>query len=128
KITWELYEFQIQHLNDSEDAKKRDLYDMYKLLTEIEIPLIPILCEMEDTGISIDEKFANSLADLCNKQLEGVMERFIDYTNDFDLSTLPAEKRSKLGTTINIGSPTQLAIIIYDYLKLNSVDRRSPRG
>src|SRR5690606_11452013 len=84
--------------------------------------------EMEDTGISIDEKFANSLADLYNKQLEGVMERFLEYTNDFDLSTLPAEKRSKLGTTINIGSPTQLAIIIYDYLKLNSVDRRSPRG
>lgn len=37
-------------------------------------------------------------------------------------------KSEQLETPINVASPLQLAILIYDVLKFPSVDKKSPRG
>lgn len=129
KMTWELYEFQEKFLNpESNVCKERDLVGVARVWHEIELPIIPYLCEMEDTGVPIDEKVAKELSDKYNAMLIQAESDVQEHIQKIDLSVLPLEERSKLTNPINPGSPQQLAIIFYDALKWKSTDRRKPRG
>lgn len=129
KMTYELYQFQKQFLDpESPKCVEKELDDVARLLNEIEIPLIEHICQMEDTGVSIDDKKASELSEKYHEMLEVAEQRFQEEVRKIDLSRLTVEQMSKLSDPINVGSPTQLAIIIYDALKMTSTDKRKPRG
>ena len=73
-----------------------------KLMNEVEIPLVPVLAEMEWTGISID---VDGFAEL-KKRFEGERLR------------LEATIHKTAGREFNINSPIQLREILFDGLKL----------
>ena len=80
-----------------------------RIYQEIELPLIDILFEMENEGISVDNQKLSDISSQINQKLK---------TLEDNIYTLTSEK-------INLNSPKQLAELIYDKLKLSNSNKRS---
>jgi DNA polymerase I len=76
--------------------------ELTSLLTQVEMPLIPVLTEMEYNGIRIDIPFLNDFSLELEKRIELLQQQI------YQLS----------GTTFNINSPKQLGVILFEELKL----------
>ena len=73
-----------------------------KLFTEVEMPLVPVLMEMERTGVLLDLEFLQKMsADLAAR-----------------LKELEAQIQAHVGAPLNIASPQQLADALFNKLKL----------
>jgi DNA polymerase-1 len=74
--------------------------DQMRVLTDVELPLIPVLAEMENNGVCVDR---NVLKDF-SKQLEVTIDSTARHI--FELA----------GMEFNIGSPKQLGEVLFDKL------------
>ncbi len=133
KITYELYEFQKPFLTENDPiCIERDLTGPAFVFNHIEMPLINIVAQMEDTGVAFDFDFAEKLSKEYNEKLKLVEERFYKICDNFgqDLDDYRARNgaANKLGYPINISSPTQIAILLYDVLGIEPPDKSKPRG
>lgn len=79
--------------------KKTGLYD---LLKDVEIPLVPVLMDMEMRGICVDKQKLKKLSESFGKQLESLENRIYDIA----------------GEKFNIKSSRQLGYILFEKLKL----------
>jgi DNA polymerase-1 len=88
---------------------ERELRDksLFNLFTEIEMPLVEVLAQMELTGIKLDLEILNKLS----KDLE---ERLIKLIEDIYEAS---------GSQFNINSPKQLRDILFEKLKLPIIKR-----
>ncbi|MDH5181662.1 MAG: DNA polymerase I, partial [Gammaproteobacteria bacterium] len=82
-----------------------------KVFNEIEMPLLPILAQMEYTGVLIDTK-------LLAEQSKQLAKR---------LQELEREAYNVAGEEFNLGSPKQIQTIFFDKLKL-PVIAKTPKG
>ncbi|WP_310427410.1 DNA polymerase I [Chamaesiphon sp. VAR_48_metabat_135_sub] len=82
------------------------------LLQEIEQPLEPILAEMEDRGINIDAEYLQTLSVILAK----------------DLDRIEAETYALAGEKFNLGSPKQLAQILFEKLELDTKGIRQTKS
>lgn len=124
-ITYKLYQFQNQFIGT----------EKYKGLSEvfftIEMPLIPVIADMENTGITIDTKFANSLSEKYHKQMDDIEAEVYAEMKTYDEAISKYKVKNpghKLSEPISISSPTQLAILLYDIIGVKPVDKEKPRG
>ena len=133
EITYELYEFQKPFLTiDDPICIERELTGVASVFREIEMPIVPIIAEMEDTGVAFDFEFVEELSKKYHKQLEEIEREFYECVDEF-ADRIEKYRRavgvaSKLGDPINISSPTQIAILLYDILEIDAVDAKTPRG
>lgn len=74
------------------------------LFEKIEMPLVPVLADMEITGIAVDVTFLKTMAKRVRK----------------DLVRLEEKIHTVAGTTFNISSPLQLKTVLFEKLKLSS--------
>jgi DNA polymerase I len=79
------------------DISKRNLNT---LLEDIELPLISVLCEMEETGIFVDKAELQVLSDTTRVELDALCETIYEMA----------------GETFNLNSPKQLGEILYGKL------------
>lgn len=132
-ITFLLYLFQRPFLTaDDPICIERDLVGVSYVFHEIEMPIIPVVADMEDTGIYLDLKKAKHLEELYTKQLD---ERWDDiykildtFGADLDAYRKRMGTRNKLPYPVNMKSPDQVAIVLYDILKIEPPDADKPRG
>lgn len=118
-MTAEVFEFQRPYLDGtSSQCLSQNLVETSNLYRK-EMDLIPYLAAMEDTGVSIDKELGAKLSTTYKKRLDKVQKETSDIIKQFDLSKLPPELRGKLSNPINIGSPDQLGIVLYDVLGLS---------
>ena len=82
-----------------------------KVLTEIEIPLIPVLARMEQAGVLIDGK-------ILRQQSSELAKRMLE---------LEKQAHEAAGQPFNLGSPKQLQQILFEELEL-PVIRKTPKG
>jgi DNA polymerase I len=102
-ITLQLHQTLWQQL--SEIATLKSVYE------EIEQPLVPILLEMEETGVLVDRKMLNTQSgELARKMI-----------------ALEAKAHELAGGPFNLGSPKQLQQILFEQLGL-PVIRKTPKG
>lgn len=132
-ITYELYKFQEPFLTkDHPTCIERNLQGVAYVFREIEMPLINIVARMEDTGIALDLEYARGLEEKYGQELEKVEQEFFEelaqYKDDIDQYRKQMGPACKLDERINLNSPTQLAILLYDVLGITPVDKKSPRG
>ena len=80
---------------------------MFKLFREIEMPLVPILGNMEITGIKVDVNILKKMADKLNKRLIELR------TTIYQIA----------GAEFNINSPKQLSKILFEKLNLPVVKK-----
>ncbi|MBT8073587.1 MAG: DNA polymerase I [Xanthomonadales bacterium] len=82
-----------------------------KVLTQLEIPLVPVLARMEQAGVLIDGKILlQQSSELAKRMLE-----------------LEGEAHEAAGQPFNLGSPKQLQHILFEVLEL-PVIRKTPKG
>ena len=132
EITFELYEYQKQFLDkNSQKCIDKELQDVADLFRQIEMPLITVVADMEDSGICVDIDYLNTLSEKYNKLLlekEAVFYNLCDKYSDKIEKYRLEHPDNKLGSLINIASPTQIAILLYDILKEKPVPKQPPRG
>lgn len=126
-MTYELYKFQERALN------REDLAGLKNTFSTIEMPLVPIVAEMEETGNCIDLDHAKYLeekySEILNRTLSKVYEEIEVFSYDINqFRKKRPDLAVKLENPINVASPTQLAILLYDILNLKSSDKKKPRG
>jgi len=92
----------IKALHDKQAAELAKVPKLPKLAADIEWPVIPVLARMEHTGIELDTKYLAKFAD-----------EVADLISDYEQQIYGHADRE-----FNIGSPTQLAEILFDKLKL----------
>jgi DNA polymerase-1 len=80
-----------------------------KLIDEIEFPLIFILAEMERHGISVDVKFLKEKSAIVQLKIDELKSRIMEYATP----------------GFNPNSPTQLATLLFDHLKIKETKKRS---
>lgn len=123
--TYELYEYQKTLLN------RRVLSGPYNVFWNIEMPLIPVVADMEDRGVCLDFDICENLHEKYHKLKEEAQKRadkaISMYQDEIDNYKMK-NPNHKLSNPISLSSPTQLAILFYDILKLESPDKKSPRG
>lgn len=122
--TYELYEFQKQYLNPEK------LPGVYDVFANIEMPIVPVVVDMEENGICVDTNYLNELSVNYNKLMQEkeqrvyrTLDEYADQINDYRLK----HPGDKLSTPINIKSPKQLATLLYDILKVPE-GKKTKRG
>ena len=138
--TYRLYEYQLSQFQKEENSK------LFRVFREVEIPLIKVVKDMELRGIEIDQEYAKRLSEKYHKQIDDYQVKIdaelnklkpqIDawrLTQDANIkitkgNKLQKSKNEQLEWPINLESPTQLAILVYDVLKSPAIDRSKPRG
>lgn len=131
-ITTEFADFQRQYLYYEPECDFSDRNGMNGVswaFFNIEMPCIDATIAMEENGVSLDVTYAKELSEKYHKMEEDILNQFYDelkqYEPEIDLLRL---KGVKLDNPININSPIQLAILIYDVLKVGEIDKKKPRG
>ena len=123
--TYELYEYQKTLLN------RRVLAGPYNVFWNIEMPLISVVADMEDRGVCLDFDVCKNLHEKYHKIKEERQkqadEAIAMYQNEIDNYKMK-NPNNKLSDPISLSSPTQLAILFYDILGLESPDKKAPRG
>lgn len=131
-ITYELYQFQLPYLTPGDDlCKEYELEDVAWVFHNIEMPCIKVVADMEDTGVEIDLDYCQSLSEKYSKILDEKVKKFNDLCNMYadEIETFKIKHPDhKLDNPINLGSPTQVAILLYDILGCAIVDKNKPRG
>lgn len=112
-MTYELFDFQREHLNPNSD-----LAPQYKLYEDIEKPLIRVLAEIELYGTYINEETRSNLEIKYVKKLTDIKQEIYDFISQLETGHLDEEVLNKLDSPINLGSPAQKAILLYDILGL----------
>ena len=129
EITYELCEYQRKYLR--EDSDREDMRQLYWVFKNIEMPCIEVISNMEDNGILLDMDYQQQLSDEYNDKLKEKLDNFYsilsEYQDDID-RYIAKNPNNKLDNPINVSSPAQLAILFYDILGYESVDKKSPRG
>ena len=139
-MTYKLYEYQ-KRLFEEEDNKR-----LFSLFKEVELPIVKISADMELTGICIDKKYSERLSkkyneylleldDKLKKELDVYKDVISNWRNSKDANAYKVvngkkqkSKNEQLKDPIELTSPTQLAILLYDILKVPIVDKKTPRG
>lgn len=123
--TYELMKYQQTLLN------RRVLAGPYNVFMNIEMPLISVVADMEDRGVCLDFDVCQNLHDKYHKireerqkQADEAIAMYKDEIDNYKMKN----PNHKLSDPISLSSPTQLAILFYDILGLESPDKKAPRG
>ena len=135
-MTYKLYEYQLEEFQKPENKR------LYNLFLTVEMPLVPVVASMELEGICIDSEYAKRLTKKYHTMLDNLdakiqieVDKYHDdiirFKNSPEASTIrkpPKTLGEQIEDPINLSSPQQLSILIYDVLKLKSVSTKSPYG
>ena len=124
---------------------------LFKLFTDVEMPIIKVCADMELTGIEIDKDYGERLSvkyhkklDIVDKQIEEEVTKYKDVIAKWRITpeanhkdkrvnkkgeeTWSKSKNEQLQDPPSMTSPTQLAIFFYDVLNVGVIDKKTPRG
>lgn len=141
-MTDRLYEWQMKQFEND-----KSLNDVYNLAITLEMPVIKVFAEMELNGVTFDTEYAKKLSvkyhNLLDELDKEIHEELINIkpliddwrdSKEANLKTITIHgndgksKNEQLLEPINLSSPSQLAIILYDVLKIKPPLKDKPRG
>lgn len=141
KMTYQLYEWQKAKW-ESDPSLSR----MYDLFLNVDVPISLLIAKMELSGVCIDFDYAKRLSakyhkklDECDQITQDELSKLAPIINKWRLTPeaneiiktttkTPKSKATQLADPVNLDSPTQLSILLYDILDLPYVDKDTPRG
>jgi DNA polymerase I len=88
--------------------KRLEEQNAHHLLHTLEMPLIPVLQQMEENGVALDIPFLQGMAGELNERLVAIEQQIYD----------------QVGYSFNINSTQQLSKVLFEALKLDPPDRR----
>lgn len=90
----------------------RENADLYRLFTEIEMPLVPVLVEMESNGVRIDTQSLAETSAILTKRMRELEQRIYVLA----------------GEEFNISSPKQVGDILFGKLQLSEKAKKTKTG
>ena len=93
------------------EALKADT-DLWKLYNDVELPLVPVLREMEAAGVRFDVAKLKQAETALTAELSGIEQKIYELA----------------GETFNINSPKQVGELLFDKLKLDPKAKKSKTG
>ena len=93
------------------EALKADT-DLWKLYNDVELPLVPVLREMEAAGVRFDVAKLKQAETALTAELSGIEQKIYELA----------------GETFNINSPKQVGELLFDRLKLDPKAKKSKTG
>ena len=99
---------QLKHKFEPELKEKA----LEKLFSDVEVPLIKVLANIEREGINLDVSALNDFS----AQLQG------------DITLVEKEIQDYAGTKFNVSSPKQVGEILFDYLKIVEKPKKTKTG
>lgn len=145
-MTYKLFEWQ------KKQFEKPGHERLYSLFLNVEMPVVPVVAEMELNGICIDEEYSKKLSkkyhdklEALNKEIDIELAKYDDIIARWRTTpeamfqpkkvnaktgkeSYAKSKSEQLSTPVSLSSPVQLAILIYDVLKTPVIDPKQPRG
>ena len=141
-MTYKLYEYQVEAFKDP------GLKGVFSIFKDIEMPLIKVVANMELTGIEVDLEYAdrlskkyNKLLKECSQRVDKALEEYRPIITAWRLTPeanyksvnkkgdgFNKSKNEQLADPASLDSPIQLAIFLYDILKIPAPNSKSPRG
>lgn len=139
-MTYKLYEYQLNEFNKPENQ------GLWNLFSTIEMPVVPVVAEMELAGVCIDNEYSERLSKKYHKlyddvqiQIDKELKKYATQIANWRLTPEANHKEIKNGkpqkskneqleNPVKWSSTTQLAILLYDILKQPVVDKNTPRG
>ena len=119
-ITYELYEFQRPFLTaDDCVCKDRGLVDVAWVFKNIEMPCVEVVADMEDTGVKFDFEYNAVLKEEYHRRLDDQIKEVYKLVDMYSGEIARYRLKNpgvKLDDPINIGSTSQLAILLYDII------------
>lgn len=133
-ITTELCDFQRKHLKydrTSERSARNGMNGVAWVFQNIEMPIVDVVVDMENTGVSFDFEYNSELADKYHKKLSAKLTELQDmiapYNDDLRVYT-KTHPKAKIDFPLNISSPKQIEVLLYDILGLDAgVDKRTKK-
>ncbi len=101
----------LRRLFDLLDSRMNQL-NLRTLYEEIELPLVPVLADMERTGIKVDREMLRKMSSTMEKQLAGLTDKIYEAA----------------GMEFNINSPKQLGEILFEKLHLPILKKTRKTG
>lgn len=128
-MTWDLYQFQRPFLTPADpDCQRHQLEQTAHLFLDTEMPLIDAFIDAEMRGLGFDEAYTGNLREQYRERRDRLRDEMYAKLAVWDFTHVEPEKLAKLSDPINLNSPTQLAIVFYDGMRLPVVDKQKPRG
>jgi len=122
-ITSELCNFQRKHLRLS--SEREDIRRMAWVFHNIEMPMVNVVCDMEDTGIAFDFDVNNEFKIKYHKLLDDREKAFHDLCKEYQSEI---DKYDVFDNPININSVPQLATLLYDIVGLEApIDKKTKK-
>ena len=143
-MTYKLFEYQWKEFNKPENK------GIYNVFRNIEMPVLKVTAEMELNGICLDLDYAERLSNKYHKMMDDIDVKIKEELHKYDdmiakwrltpEANYKAPNKTKSGDgfakskseqledPVSVTSAVQLAILIYDVLKVPAVDKKSPRG
>ena len=139
-MTYTLYQSQVERYSIPDHKRLRSLF------LDIEMPIMQVSAEMELAGVHLDLSYAKRLSKKYADKLEQMdkisdeeVSKYKDIIEQWRQTTEANEhpikngketksKSEQLNYPVNLESPTQLAILLYDVLKCGPVNKKKPRG
>ena len=122
-ITYELYQYQKQFMyydRTCTPEARNGMNGVSWVFFNIEMPCIPVVCDMEDNGIKFDFEYNQFLKDKYHALLDDRIKQFNaicdTYRDDIEAYRRKMGANCKLDDPINIKSSSQLAILLYDIM------------
>lgn len=130
--TWELVDFQLPYLTPgTTECTEQGLEKVSDVFWNIEMPFLEVVTEMEDNGVTLDADYAKQLSEKYHKKLDENLSNFYSILEQYKPEIEKYKIKNpnhKLSDPISVSSPTQLAILFYDILKIEPPDKEHPRG
>ncbi len=93
-------------------SPRMDELELRRLYEEIELPLVPVLAEMERNGIKVRREMLGEMSSVMEKQLAGLTRRI----------------HEAAGMEFNINSPKQLGEVLFEKLNLPTLKKTRKTG
>lgn len=139
-MTYKLYLYQ------KGEYEKKGNERLYNLFYNIEMPVVTVTAEMEMRGIAVDKEFAERLSKKFHKRLDDLnnniskeMDKYKKVISEWRLTPeanytptingrVQKSLSEKLSDPVELTSPTQLSILLYDVLHVLKVGKKDKRS
>lgn len=131
KVTFELYEYQKQYLYYEPECvpeARNGMNGVSWVFFNIEMPCVSVVADLEDTGVALDLDYAEELKVKYTKKLENTKAEAHKLISMYDTELSAYNGKTKLSYPLNIDSPSQVAVLLYDIMGEKPVDKDKPRG
>ena len=118
-ITSEYCDFQRQYLRP--DHEREDMRQLYWVFKNIEMPMVDVIVDLEDTGVLFDFDKNAELKDKYHGLLDEREEAFHKICEPYakELNAYRIKNIGVLDTPLNIKSTKQLGVLLYDIIGLD---------